>query len=66
MIEQYLTELRPGAAERWERRVKENADLVVFAIEEAAARRPFVRNMPGYANQVYLSRIRLAAERVAR
>lgn len=67
MIEQYLTELRPGAAELWARRVKENADLVVFAIEEAAARRPFVRNVPGYANQVYLSRIRTgAAGRVAR
>lgn len=59
MISQYLTALRPGAAELWERRVMEDADLVVFAIEEAAARRHFVQNLAGYANSVYLSRLKL-------
>jgi hypothetical protein len=59
MILQYLTALRPGAAELWERRVMEDADLVVFSIEEAAARRHFVTNLAGYANSVYLSRLRL-------
>jgi len=59
MIATYLHRLTPENQKRWERRVHENADLVVFSVEEAAARRERVENLAAYANRVYLSRVNL-------
>lgn len=68
LIGTYLTGLTAQNAERWERRVHECADLVEFAIEEAASRRERLDSVAAYANRVYLSRIvlRTAAPAVRR
>ncbi len=59
LIGTYLHGLTPQNAERWERRVHECAELVEFAIEEAASRRERLDSVAAYANRVYLSRINL-------
>ncbi len=63
LIGTYLHGLSEENLQRWERRVGEDAALVEFAIEEAAARRERLDSVPAYANRVYLSRVNLRAKK---